>query len=39
MFNSLDRMRITKSVTKSLLGTLMQSKGRGKDSLETNMDL
>ena len=32
-------MDITKNVTKSLLGTLMQSKGKGKDSLQCRMDL
>ena len=32
-------MHITKNVMESLLGTLMQSKGKGKDSLQCHMDL
>ena len=35
----LDGMHITKNIMKSLLGTLMQSKGKGKDSLQCHMDL
>ena len=37
--HALDGMHITKNVTESLLGTLMQSKGKGKDSLQCRMDL
>ena len=35
----LDGMHITKNFTESLLGTLMLSKGKGKDSLQCHMDL
>ena len=37
--HALDGMHITKNVTESLLGTLMQSKSKGKDSLQCRMDL
>ena len=37
--HALDVMHITKNITESLLGTLMQSKGKGKDSLQCRMDL
>jgi hypothetical protein len=37
--HALDGMHITKNVTESLLGTLIQSKGKGKDSLQCHMDL
>ena len=37
--HALDGMHITKNVTKSLLGTLMEAKGKGKDSLNTRLDL
>ena len=39
VWHALDGMPITKNVTESLLGTLMQSKGKGKDSLQCRMDL
>jgi len=32
-------MHITKNMTESLLGTLMEEKGKGKDSLNTDLDL
>jgi len=32
-------MHITKNMTESLLGTLMEAKGKGKDSLTTRLDL
>jgi hypothetical protein len=32
-------MHITKNVTESLLGTLMEAKGKRKDSLNTRLDL
>ena len=37
--HALDVMHITKNVMESLLGTLMQSKGKGKDSRQCRMDL
>ena len=37
--HALDGMHITKNITESLLGTLMQSKDKGKDSLQCHMDL
>jgi hypothetical protein len=37
--HALDWMHITKNVMESLLGTLMQSKGKGKDSLHCHMNL
>ena len=37
--HTLDGMHITKNITEGLLGTLMQSKGKGKDSLQCHMDL
>ena len=37
--HALDGMYIMKNITESLLGTLMQSKGKGKDSLQCRMDL
>ena len=37
--HTLDGMYITKNVTKSLLGTLMQLKCKVKDSLQCRMDL
>ena len=36
---ALDGMHITKNMTKSLLGTLMEAKGKGKDSLNTHLGL
>jgi hypothetical protein len=32
-------MHITKNMTESLLDTLMEAKGKGKDSLNTRLDL
>jgi hypothetical protein len=32
-------MHITKNIIENLLGTLMELKGKGKDSLETHLDL
>jgi hypothetical protein len=37
--HALDGMHITKNVTESLLSTLMEAKGKGKDSLNTRLDL
>ena len=37
--HALDGMHITKNITESLLGTLMQSKSKGKDSLQCRIDL
>jgi len=37
--HALDGMHITKNMTKSLLGTLMEAKGKGKDSLNTHLGL
>jgi hypothetical protein len=37
--HALDAMHIIKNVTESLLGTLLQSKAKGKDSLQCRMDL
>jgi hypothetical protein len=37
--HTLDGMHITKNVTESQLGTLMEAKGKGKDSLDTCLDL
>ena len=37
--HALDGMHITKNVTESLLDTLMEAKGKGKDSLNTHLDL
>jgi hypothetical protein len=37
--HALDGMHITKYVTEGLLGTLMEAKGKGKDSLNTRLDL
>jgi hypothetical protein len=37
--HALNGMHITKNVTESLRGTLMQSKGKGKYSLQCHMDL
>jgi hypothetical protein len=37
--HALDGMHLTKNVTESTLGTLMAMKGKGKDSLETQLDL
>ena len=39
MFGTHLMMHITKNITECLLGTLMQSKGKGKDSLQCRMDL
>ena len=36
--HALDGMHITKNVTESPLGTLMEAKGKGKDSLNTHLD-
>ena len=37
--HALDGMHITKNMTEILLGTLMEAKGKGKDSLSTRLDL
>ena len=37
--HTLDGMHITKNMTESLLNTLMEVKGNGKDSLNTRLDL
>ena len=37
--HALDGMHFTKTVTESLLGTLMVAKGKGKGSLNTRLDL
>ena len=37
--HALDGMHITKNVTESLIGILMEAKGKGKDSLNTHLDL
>ena len=36
---TLDGMHITKNMTKTLLDTLMEAKGKRKDSLNTHLDL
>jgi len=37
--HTLDGMHITKNMTESLLGSLMEAKGKGKDSLNTHLGL
>ena len=37
--HALDGMHITKNMTERLLGTIMEAKGKGKDSLNTRLDL
>ena len=37
--HTLDGMHITKNMTERLLGTIMEAKGKGKDSLNTHLDL
>jgi hypothetical protein len=39
VWHALDGLHITKNITESLLGTLMQLKGKGKESLQCHMDL